>query len=265
MAKQHSMALIMVSHVTKEGIIAGPRVLEHMVDTVLYFEGERNHHFRLLRSIKNRFGAVDEVGVFEMHEKGLVEISNPSALAIHGNSHEMLSHIPTGSCIFCSLEGTRAILVEIQALVVPSFLTTPRRSVVGWDSHRLAMILAVLDAHGNMSLGQKDVFLNVVGGFKIQETGADLAVVLALISAFKKIPLPLGLLVCGEVGLTGEIRSVTRLQSRIREALKMNLTQGILVTTSEVYEGFEIFRVHHINDVMNWFHHMSEKTLTASI
>ena len=215
-AKALNMAIIIISHVTKDGIIAGPKLLEHMVDTVLYFEGDRHHQFRLLRSIKNRFGPLDEVGVFDMQEKGLVEIANPSLLFTGQHVSPQI-----GSCLFGALEGTRAFLVEIQALVVPSFLTSPRRSVVGWDAQRLAMILAVMETHGKMVMGQKDVFLNVVGGFKISETGADLAALIALTSAFYKKPLPIMLWSCGEIGLTGTARNVARMPIRIKEGVKM--------------------------------------------
>jgi DNA repair protein RadA/Sms len=195
MAKQTNMIVILVGHVTKEGVIAGPRILEHMVDTVLYFEGDRQYHYRILRAVKNRFGATDEIGVFEMQGHGLVEVPNPSALFI-ANHQSSLS----GSAIFAGLEGTRPLLTEVQALVAPSYLATPRRTSVGWDTSRLSMILAVLETRCGLSFANKDVYLNVAGGLKLTETAADLAVAAALISAYKNIPVPHGSIFFGEIG-----------------------------------------------------------------
>ena len=178
LAKKKGFTLFLVGHVTKQGEIAGPRVLEHMVDTVLYFEGERGHHFRILRSVKNRYGATDEIGVFEMQDKGLVEVANPSALFLAERQGNI-----SGSCVFAGIEGSRPVLVEIQALVSQSGYSSPRRAVVGWDSNRLSMILAVLEARGGINLSSQDVYLNIAGGLRITEPAADLAVALAIISS----------------------------------------------------------------------------------
>ena len=225
LAKSKGFALILIGHVTKEGQIAGPRILEHMVDTVLYFEGDRSHQFRILRSVKNRFGATDEIGVFEMTSKGLSEVINPSALFL-GNREEDIS----GSAIFAGMEGSRPLLVEIQSLSTPSSLGTPRRAVVGWDSSRLAMILAVLEARCGIALANMDVFLNVAGGLKINEPAADLSVAAALISSISKVALPPETIVFGEIGLSGEIRSVSQVNSRLKEASKLGFTHAIIPT-----------------------------------
>ena len=216
LAKQRGFSLILVGHVTKEGTIAGPRVLEHMVDTVLYFEGDRGHHFRILRAIKNRFGPTDEIGVFEMTGAGLVEVGNPSAffLAQHRDA-------VAGNAVFAAIEGTRPVLVEIQALVAAAVPGTPRRAVIGWDAGRLAMVLAVLEARCGISLAGRDIFLNVVGGLRISEPAADLAVAAALISATLDDPVASGTVVIGEIGLSGEVRSVTQTGLRLREASKL--------------------------------------------
>ncbi|MEE2698362.1 MAG: DNA repair protein RadA [Pseudomonadota bacterium] len=226
LAKDKGFTLILVGHVTKEGQIAGPRILEHMVDTVLYFEGDRSHQFRILRSVKNRFGATDEIGVFEMTGRGLIEVSNPSTLFL-GNREE---DVP-GSAVFSGMEGSRPLLVEIQSLSTPSSLGTPRRAVVGWDSSRLAMIMAVLEARCSINLINMDVFLNVAGGLKINEPAADLSVAASLISSFSKIALPKKTIVFGEIGLSGEIRSVPQVNARLKEASKLGFTDAIIPTT----------------------------------
>lgn len=215
-AKTKGVVVILVGHVTKEGVIAGPRVLEHMVDTVLYFEGERNYHYRILRSVKNRFGPTDEIGVFEMTEQGLQQVPNPSALFL--NQHDFPV---SGSAIFAGIEGTRPILVEIQALVAPSHLATPRRTCVGWDNNRLAMILAVLESRCGLSFANKDVFLNVAGGLKITEPASDLAVAAALASALSNNPVPVKSVFFGEIGLSGEVRAVSQTELRLKEATKL--------------------------------------------
>ena len=197
LAKRRGFALLLVGHVTKEGAIAGPRVLEHMVDTVLYFEGERGHQFRLLRSVKNRFGATDEIGVFEMTDNGLSEVSNPSSLFLANRQGEV-----SGASVFAVIEGSRPMLVEIQALVAPSSLAAPRRAVVGWDTTRLAMILAVLEARCGLQFGGNDIYLNVVGGLRISEPAADLAVASALISSLIGEPMPENMIIFGEIGLS---------------------------------------------------------------
>ncbi len=223
LAKRRGFALIFVGHVTKEGLIAGPRVLEHMVDTVLYFEGERGHQFRILRAVKNRFGASDEIGVFEMTDLGLAEVVNPSALFLADRAAPV-----TGAAVFAGIEGTRPVLVEIQCLTVPSALGTPRRAVVGWDAGRLAMVMAVLEARCGLALGPNDVYLNVAGGLKIGEPAADLAVAAALLSATSRVPVPPGAVVFGEIGLSGEVRPVSRADARLKEARKLGFESAIV-------------------------------------
>ena len=222
LAKKQGTSIIMVGHVTKEGQIAGPRVVEHMVDAVLSFEGERGYPFRILRGTKNRFGATDEIGVFEMGDGGLREVPNPSALFL-GDGHERAS----GSAVFAGIEGSRPVLVEMQALVSPSAYGTPRRAVVGWDTGRLAMILAVLEARCGVGFGQKDVYLNVAGGLRISEPAADLCAALALVSALTDTPLPRDCVVFGEISLSGDVRSVSRGEGRLKEALKLGFSGAI--------------------------------------
>ena len=222
-AKTHDVALLVVGHVTKDGAIAGPRVLEHMVDTVLYFEGDRSHHFRILRGVKNRFGATDEIGVFEMAEKGLVEVPNPSELFLADRRDEV-----TGAVVFAGIEGSRPVLVEIEALVAPSSLATPRRNVVGWDSSRLAMLTAVLEARCGVPLSGRDIFLNVAGGMKIGETAADLAVAAALLSSVAGRPAPPRSVFFGEVALSAELRQVAQADSRLKEASKLGFELAVM-------------------------------------
>lgn len=219
MAKRRGMTLFLVGHVTKDGQIAGPRVLEHMVDTVLYFEGERGHAFRILRSVKNRFGGTDEIGVFEMSDGGLREVANPSALFLSGRNGNV-----AGSCVFAGMEGSRPLLVEVQALVAPSFMSSPRRAVVGWDSARLAMVLAVLESRCGIRFSDKEVYLNIAGGIRIQEPAADMAVAAALISALTNMPVDEQTVLFGEIGLSGEIRPVARADNRLKEAEKLGFT-----------------------------------------
>jgi len=218
-AKRRDVSVVLVGHVTKDGQIAGPRVVEHMVDTVLYFEGERGHQFRILRAVKNRFGPADEIGVFEMTGHGLAEVTNPSALFL-GDRAEAAS----GSVVFAGIEGTRPLLVELQALVAPSSLGTPRRAVVGWDSNRLSMILAVLEARCGVSLAGKDVYLNVAGGLRIAEPAADLAVAAALLSAVTGEIVPSDQVIFGEISLSGAIRPVTQPDLRLKEAEKLGFS-----------------------------------------
>ncbi len=268
LAKSKGFALILVGHVTKEGQIAGPRILEHMVDTVLYFEGDRSHQFRILRSVKNRFGATDEIGVFEMTGKGLVEVTNPSTLFL-GNREE---DVP-GSVVFAGMEGSRPLLVEIQSLNTPSSLGTPRRSVVGWDSSRLAMIIAVLEARCGLSLANMDVFFNVAGGLKINEPAADLSVAAALISSVSKFALPSETIVFGEIGLSGEIRSVPQVNARLKEASKLGFLHAIIPTlkrshknhnkestTLKVY-GLKVTEISKLEDLLVLFTQPSEKKI----
>ena len=216
LAKTQGVAVVLVGHVTKDGQVAGPRVVEHLVDAVMTFEGERGYPFRILRAGKNRFGATDEIGVFEMGDIGLREVANPSALFL-GDSKDRAP----GAAVFAGIEGSRPVLVEIQALVAPSAYGTPRRAVVGWDSGRLDMLLAVLEARCGLGFGDKDVYLNVAGGLRINEPAADLAAAAALISSALDMPLPQGCVVFGEIGLSGEVRSVGRAEARVREAQKL--------------------------------------------
>ena len=222
LAKDGGPAIILVGHVTKDGQIAGPRVVEHMVDAVLSFEGERGYPFRILRAGKNRFGATDEIGVFEMSDVGLREVTNPSALFL-GEGKERAP----GAAVFAGIEGSRPVLVEIQALVAPSAYGTPRRAVVGWDNGRLAMLLAVLEARCGLGFGDKDVYLNIAGGLRISEPAADLAAAAALISSALDMPLPQGCVVFGEIGLSGEVRAVNRAEARLREAQKLGFDRAL--------------------------------------
>lgn len=225
-AKKQGHVVVLVGHVTKEGVLAGPRVLEHMVDTVLYFEGERNYDYRILRSVKNRFGATDEIGVFSMSDQGLTEVRNPSELFLANHQNEV-----SGTAIFAGMEGTRPILLEIQALVAPSYLASPRRTAVGWDANRLSMVLAVLEARCGLSFGNKDIYLNVAGGLKITEPAADLAVAAALISAVKNRPVPSSSIYFGEIGLTGEVRPVSHSELRFKEAEKLGFAQAFCASS----------------------------------
>ena len=222
-AKQTGAAIVLVGHVTKEGQIAGPRVVEHMVDAVLYFEGDRGHHYRILRTVKNRFGPTDEIGVFEMSDRGLREVANPSELFL-GERNEKAP----GAAVFAGMEGTRPVLVEVQALVAPTSLGTPRRAVVGWDSARLSMILAVLEAHCGVRLGQHDVYLNVAGGYRISEPAADIAVASALVSSLAGLALPADCVYFGEVSLSGAVRPVAHTAQRLKEAEKLGFAQAVL-------------------------------------
>jgi DNA repair protein RadA/Sms len=226
-AKQTGATVVLVGHVTKEGQIAGPRVVEHMVDAVLYFEGDRGHHYRILRTVKNRFGPTDEIGVFEMSDKGLREVSNPSELFLGERNAKS-----PGAAVFAGMEGTRPVLVEVQALVAPTSLGTPRRAVVGWDGARLSMILAVLEAHCGVRLGQHDVYLNVAGGYRISEPAADLAVASALVSSLAGLALPSDCVYFGEVSLSGAIRPVAHTAQRLKEAEKLGFSQAVLPSAS---------------------------------
>jgi DNA repair protein RadA/Sms len=221
-AKKSGTTVILVGHVTKDGQIAGPRVVEHMVDAVLYFEGDGAHRFRILRSVKNRFGPTDEIGVFEMSGKGLIEVPNPSALFL--GDRDAAS---PGAAVFAGMEGTRPLLVEMQALVAPSPLGTPRRAVVGWDSNRLSMVLAVLDAHCGLKLGGHDIYLNVAGGLRIIEPAADLAAAAALVSSLAQAPLPADAVFFGEISLSGAVRSVAHASARLREAQKLGFSRAL--------------------------------------
>ncbi len=231
-AKSSGTAVILVGHVTKDGQIAGPRVVEHLVDAVLYFEGERGHQFRILRAVKNRFGATDEIGVFEMTGAGLNEVANPSALFLGDRSG-----LAPGAAVFAGIEGTRPLLMEIQALVAPSAYGSPRRAVVGWDSGRLAMILAVLDARAGLGISGQDVYLNVAGGLKVSEPAADLAAAAALISSFTGRPLPKDCVVFGEIALSGDIRPAAQTEARLKEAAKLGFTSALLPAGSKTADA----------------------------
>jgi DNA repair protein RadA/Sms len=238
----------MVGHVTKEGALAGPRVLEHIVDTVLYFEGDTHSSFRLVRAIKNRFGAVNELGVFAMSDKGLKGVSNPSALFLSQHDNQV-----PGSCVMVTQEGTRPLLVEVQALVDTSHLPNARRLSVGLEQNRLAMLLAVLHRHAGVAAFDQDVFINAVGGVKIAEPAADLAVLLAIQSSMRNKPLPRGLVVFGEVGLAGEIRPAPRGQERLREAAKLGFSLALIPKANapkQAIEGMTIIPVERIEDAL---------------
>ena len=222
-AKRRGTTLFLIGHVTKEGQIAGPRLLEHMVDAVLYFEGERGLQFRILRAVKNRFGAANEIGVFEMAEEGLIEVPNPSALFLEDRD----ATVP-GAAVFAGMEGSRPLLVEVQALVGKAAPGSPRRTVVGWDTARLAMLIAVLEARCGLVMGDRDVYLNVAGGLRIAEPGADLAVAAALMSSLLDRPVPEATVFFGEVGLAGEIRAVGHMQTRMKEAQKLGFQKAVL-------------------------------------
>ena len=223
LAKSQGFALVLVGHVTKDGAIAGPRVLEHMVDAVLYFEGDRGHQFRILRGVKNRFGATDEIGVFEMTDSGLAEVANPSALFLA----ERRGNI-AGSAVFAGLVGTRRVLVEVQALLAPNAGGSPRRSVIGWEQGRLAMLLAVLETRAGLRLSASDVYLNVAGGLRVGEPAADLAVAAALASAATETATDAGTVYFGEVGLSGEVRQVAQADARLKEAQKLGFSAACL-------------------------------------
>jgi DNA repair protein RadA/Sms len=222
-AKTTGAALILVGHVTKDGQIAGPRVVEHMVDAVASFEGDGAHHFRILRAVKNRFGPTDEIGVFEMTGKGLSEVGNPSALFLAGRDTAS-----PGTAVFAAMEGTRPLLVEFQALVAPTALGNPRRAVVGWDQSRLSMVVAVLEAHAGLKLGQHDIYLNVAGGLRITEPAADMAAAAALVSSLAGTPLPPDRVFMGEIGLTGALRPVSQAATRLKEAAKLGFHSALV-------------------------------------
>lgn len=253
-AKQTGTALFLVGHVTKEGALAGPRVLEHMVDTVLYFEGDPDNRHRLIRAVKNRFGAVNELGIFAMTDKGLREVSNPSAIFL--SRYE--KSVP-GSVVMSTKEGTRPLLVEIQALVDQSFLGNPRRVCVGLESQRLAMLLAILNRHAGVATHDQDVFVNAVGGVRITETGADLALILAVLSSLRNRPLPQDLIVFGELGLGGEIRPVQGGQERLREASKHGFKYAIVPSANapKNQDAMKIFAVQSLQEAVDHFKNLS--------
>ena len=250
-AKQTGTALFLVGHVTKEGTLAGPRVLEHMVDTVLYFEGDPGERYRLIRAVKNRFGAVNELGVFAMTDKGLKPVSNPSAIFL--SRHE--KPVP-GSVITVTREGSRPILIEVQALVDESHLANPRRVTLGLDHNRLSMLLAVIHRHAGVAMSDQDVFVNVVGGVRVTETGADTATMLAALSSFRDRPLPTGLITFGEIGLAGEIRPVPNGQERLKEAAKLGFKHAVIPSANmpknaKSIAGMQLTAVSRVNELLD--------------
>ena len=252
LAKKKGFVLFLVGHVTKQGEIAGPRVMEHMVDTVLYFEGERGHHFRILRAVKNRYGATDEIGVFEMQDLGLAEVENPSALFLAERQGNV-----SGSCVFAGIEGSRPVLVEIQALVSPTGYSTPKRAVVGWDTNRLGMVLAVLEARCGINLSSSDVYLNIAGGLRISEPAADLAVAMAVISSMTNKPLPHDMVIFGEIGLSGEVRAVSQPNLRLKEAKKLGFASSIIPPNhkkdKKYADDLNVFEIGNVQKLTNWF------------
>jgi len=255
LAKRQGFTVILVGHVTKDGQIAGPKVMEHMVDTVLYFEGERSHQFRILRAVKNRFGPTDEIGVFEMTDRGLIEVTNPSALFVSDHGGDI-----NGATVFAGIEGTRPVLIELQTLIAPSLLGTPRRAVVGWDVARLAMVLAVLESRCGLAIGANDVYLNVAGGLRVSEPAADLAVAASLASSLSGISVPSGTVVFGEIGLSGEVRPVSHMDARLKEATKLGFTHAIIPKNRAKNKGvalktkMEIREIEHLSDLLSFFH-----------
>ena len=250
-AKGSGATLVLVGHVTKDGQIAGPKVIEHMVDTVLYFEGQSGHQFRILRAVKNRFGPTDEIGVFEMRYEGLQQVENPSALFLSDRDRGA-----PGTAVFAGMEGTRPILVEIQALVAPSSLSMPRRAVVGWDPSRLAMLIAVLEARCGTRLGAHDVYLNVAGGLKLGDPAADLAAAAALLSSFTGRPAPEDSVYFGEVSLTGAVRAVGHMDQRLKEATKLGFTRGVIPAACASHRQLPEIRlmpVSQLSELVAWF------------
>jgi DNA repair protein RadA/Sms len=227
-AKADGVPIFLVGHVTKEGALAGPRVLEHMVDTVLTFEGDRHYLYRVLRAVKNRFGSTDELGLFEMHEEGLAEVANPSEMLLSERAGGV-----AGSAVTAAVEGTRPLLVEVQALVAPSYLTNPRRTVSGTDANRVNLILAVLEKRAGMSLANQDVFVNIAGGVRIDEPATDLAIAVSAASNFREVPVDPGTVLAGEVGLAGEVRAVGQMEKRLREAARLGFQRAIICTKNK--------------------------------
>lgn len=245
-AKQNAITMIMVGHVTKEGTLAGPRVLEHIVDTVLYFEGDTNSSFRMIRAAKNRFGAVNELGVFAMTEKGLKEVANPSALFLSHHQDQV-----NGACITVTQEGTRPLLVEIQALVDNTQAHAPKRLSIGLENNRLAMLLAALHKHAGIACNDQDVFVNAVGGVKISEPGVDLAILCAVVSSFRNKPIDQKTVIFGEIGLAGEVRPVQRGQERIKEAAKLGFTRAIIPRANQAKQKISGISIHPVNNLLD--------------
>ena len=248
-AKKSGAAIFLIGHVTKSGQIAGPKTMEHMVDTVLYFEGEKTYQYRILRAVKNRFGGVDEIGVFEMTSKGLAEVKNPSSLFLSERKEQT-----EGVAVFPSMEGTRSLLAEIEALVVASPAANPRRAVVGWDSGRLAMILAVLDSRLGLGFGASDVYLNIAGGLKINEPAADVPVAAALISSLTKRALPSDMVMIGEISLSGEIRPISHLGPRLKEAEKLGFSRALVPSAAKLPKtSLNLIKAEKVADLLDLF------------
>ena len=245
-AKGFGITIFIVGHVTKEGNVAGPRVLEHMVDTVLYFEGDRHASYRILRAVKNRFGSTNEIGVFEMKEQGLVEVENPSKVMLDGRPTDA-----SGSVVVCSMEGTRPLLIEIQALVSPTSFNMPRRTTVGIDFNRVNLLLAVLEKKAGMQLGGCDAYVNLAGGMKLGEPAIDLGIICAVVSSYRNLPVHEGTLIFGEVGLTGEVRGVSHVEQRLAEAIKMGFTRCIMPKTNAEVLGDNICQKIQVIGVSN--------------
>ncbi len=249
-AKQMNIAIFIVGHVTKEGTVAGPRTLEHMVDTVLYFEGEKNAIYRILRGVKNRFGSTNEIGVFEMKDNGLYEVDNPSEVMLSGRPKDA-----SGSVVVCSMEGTRPILIEIQALVSDSNFNLPRRTSVGIDYNRVNMLMAVLEKRAGLMLAGSDAYVNVAGGIKINEPAIDLGIVMALVSSFRNKPINYNTIIFGEVGLSGEVRGVSMAERRIKEAAKMGFTSCVIPQINcegiSIPEGMEVIGVTSVSEALS--------------
>ncbi|MCH8321840.1 MAG: DNA repair protein RadA [Proteobacteria bacterium] len=248
-AKKSGTAIFLIGHVTKDGQIAGPKTMEHMVDTVLYFEGEKTQQYRILRAVKNRFGGIDEIGVFEMTGKGLMEVKNPSSLFLSEHKENT-----EGVAVFPSVEGTRSLLAEIEALVVPSSAANPRRAVVGWDAGRLAMILAVLDSRLGLGFGASDIYLNIAGGLRVVEPAADLPAAAALISSLTKRALPADMVMIGEISLSGEIRPVTHLKARLKEAEKLGFARALVPAASKLPKtSLNLIKAEKVADLLDLF------------
>jgi len=251
-AKDNNISIFLVGHVTKDGAIAGPKILEHMVDTVLYFEGDNQQVYRILRAVKNRFGSTNEIGVFEMESSGLRQVANPSEALLSGRPDDS-----PGSCITCTMEGTRPVLAEIQALVSPTNFGNPRRMTQGPDLNRVLMLLAVMEKQSGLHISSYDSYVNIVGGFKISETASDLGIVLSLASSFRNRALDSGIVAIGEVGLTGETRSVSLLEARISEAEKMGFKTCIIPYINskrlKKFNGIDVIPVRNIRDAINKF------------
>ena len=251
LAKGLNITIFIVGHVTKEGTVAGPRMLEHMVDTVLYFEGDRYASYRILRGVKNRFGSTNEIGVFEMQEQGLVEVENPSKVMLDGRPTDA-----SGSVVVCSMEGTRPLLIEIQALVSPTSFNMPRRTTVGIDFNRVNLLLAVLEKKAGMQLGGCDAYVNLAGGMRLGEPAIDLGIICAVVSSYRNLPVHEGTLIFGEVGLTGEVRGVSHVEQRLAEAVKMGFTRCIMpktnaeVLSNNICKKIQVIGVSNVREVI---------------